>query len=321
MPRITVVVPTYNGLRYLLPCLASLAAQTYRDFAVLVVDDGSTDDTVAVLAREYPAVAVVRLDRNSGLVRAQNAAIALCRTEFVALLNNDTEAESEWLACLIAAADAHPGAWAVAGKLRLWDRRDILHAAGDGFGTDGVPRNLGVWERDMGQHDAGRWLFGPQGGAALYRLRALRELSLPQYAGTPFDSTFFMYCEDVDLNWRAVISGYETAFAPNAVVYHHLSATAGGPLASYYVGRNMLAVLLKDAPGPILRRHMGAMVKAQMRFAWQSVRHGRERAARARLRGQLAILAMAPQMIRARRSVQRTRRVEIDVLENRLFRQ
>ncbi len=80
-------------------------------------------------------------------------------------------------------------------------------------------------------------------------------LSLPQYAGKPFDPSFFMYCEDVDLNWRAGLSGYETAFAPDAVVYHHLSATAGGPLASYYVGRNMLAVLMKDVPGPVLRRH------------------------------------------------------------------
>lgn len=321
MPRVTVIVPTYNGLRYLLPCLASLATQTYRDFAVLVVDDGGTDDTSAVLAREYPTVAVLRLARNSGLVRAQNAAIALCRSEFVALLNNDTEAEADWLARLVAAADARPDAWAVAGKLRLWDRRDVLHAAGDGFGADGVPRNIGVWERDTGQHDAGRWLFGPQGGAALYRLRALHDLSLPQYAGQPFDPSFFMYCEDVDLNWRAGLSGYETAFAPDAVVYHHLSATAGGPLASYYVGRNMLAVLLKDVPGPVLRRHAGAIVAAQMRFAWQSALHGRERAARARLRGQFAALAMMPQMIRARWSVQPTRRVAIDALEIRLRRQ
>ena len=61
-----------------------------------------------------------------------------------------------------------------------------------------------------------------------------------------------MYCEDVDLNWRARLAGFETAFAPDAVVYHHLSATAGGSLASYYVGRNMLAVLIKDVP---LRSH------------------------------------------------------------------
>ena len=94
-------------------------------------------------------------------------------TEYVALLNNDTEPEPQWLERLVHAADAYPEAWAVAGKLRLWDRRDLLHAAGDGFGADGIARNLGVWERDDGQWDDGRWLWGPQGGAALYRRSAL----------------------------------------------------------------------------------------------------------------------------------------------------
>lgn len=318
-PRVTVIVPTYNGLRYLLPCLAALRVQTYRNFTVLVVDDGSTDGTAEILARDYPAVALIRFAQNGGLVRGQNAAIALCSTEFVALLNNDTEADANWLAHLVAAADAHPTAWAVAGKLLLWDQRDTLHAAGDGFGTDGIPRNIGVWERDTGQHDAGEWLFGPQGGAAFYRRNALQALSVDNATGIPFDTSFFMYCEDVDLNWRANLYGFETAFAPDAVVYHHLSATAGGALASYYVGRNMIAVLVKDVPGVLLRRHFGAMMAAQLRFAWQSIWHMREPAARARLRGQFSLVRMLPTLIRARRTVQRSRRVTIDALEAMLY--
>lgn len=318
-PRVTVIVPTYNGLRYLLPCLAALRAQTYRSFAVLVVDDGSTDDTAEILARDYPEVALIRFAQNGGLVRGQNAAIALCSTEFVALLNNDTEADPNWLAHLVAAADAHPTAWAVAGKLLLWDRRDTLHAAGDGFGTDGVPRNIGVWERDVGQHDAGQWLFGPQGGAAFYRRSALQALSVDNAIGIPFDTYFFMYCEDVDLNWRANLYGFETAFAPDAVVYHHLSATAGGVIASYYVGRNMIAVLVKDVPGALLRRHFGAMMTAQIRFVWQSIWHVREPAARARLRGQFAVVRILLTLIRSRRTVQQSRRVTIDALEAMLY--
>jgi len=318
-PRVTVIVPTYNGLRYLLPCLAALRIQTYRSFTVLVVDDGSTDGTAEILARDYPEVALIRFAQNAGLVHGQNAAIALCSTEFVALLNNDTEANTHWLAHLVAAADAHPAAWAVAGKLLLWDQRDTLHAAGDGFGTDGVPRNIGVWERDAGQHDTGQWLFGPQGGAAFYRRSALQALSVDNTTGIPFDTSFFMYCEDVDLNWRANLYGYETAFAPDAVVYHHLSATAGGVLASYYVGRNMIAVLVKDVPSALLRRHFGAMMAAQMWFALQSIWHVREPAARARLRGQFAVIKMLPTLIRARRTVQRSRHVSIDVLEAMLY--
>lgn len=291
-----------------MPCLDALRAQTHRDFAVLVVDDGSTDGTVETLRRDYPEVAVVRLPRNGGLARAQNAGIAATNSEFVVVLNNDTEAAPDWLAHLVRAADRAPDAWAVAGKLRLWERRDTLHAAGDGIGRDGIPRNLGVWERDDGQWDDGRWIFGPQGGAALFRRAALRALSAPG-VGTPYDESFFMYCEDVDLNWRARLAGYETAWAPEAVVYHRLSATGGGTLASYYVGRNTLATLAKDVPGPLLRRSWRAMIGAQLRVAAESARHLREPAARARWRGQWAVVPMLPGLWRARRRVQATRSV------------
>src|SRR3954453_21768864 len=98
MPRVTVVIPTYNGLRLLIPCLVSLRQQTYRDFHALVLDDGSTDATVAALRRDFPEVSVLALGTNSGLARAQNAGIAASRGEYVVVLNNDTEAESEWLA-------------------------------------------------------------------------------------------------------------------------------------------------------------------------------------------------------------------------------
>jgi GT2 family glycosyltransferase len=317
-PRVTVIVPTYNGLRYLIPCLESLRMQTYRHFQILVVDDGSTDDTVAVLQRAYPDVTVLALGKNGGLARAQNAGIAASRGEYVVVLNNDTEAEPVWLERLVAVADAHPEAWAVAGKLRLWDRRTILHAAGDAFGVDGVPVNLGVWEDDRGQWDDGRWLWGPQGGAALFRRSALEALSAVDI-GTPYDESFFMYCEDVDLNWRARLAGFDTAFAPDAIVYHHLSATGGGALASYYVGRNMLAVFLKDVPGAILRRHWWAIVRAQMHFAWESARHIREAAARARLRGQVAVIPMLPMLLRSRRRVLATQRVSDAWLEQRLM--
>lgn len=304
--RVTVIIPTYNGLRYLVPCLHALGAQIFRDFQIIVMDDGSSDGTVALLRRDFPSVGILRFARNGGLARAQNAAIAASDTEYVALLNNDTEPEPQWLERLVRAADAHPEAWAVAGKLRLWDRRDLLHAAGDGFGADGIARNLGVWERDDGQWDDGRWLWGPQGGAALYRRSALSALS-SGFAGDPFDASFFMYCEDVDLNWRARLVGYTTAFAPDAVVYHHLSATGGGSLASYYVGRNTLAVLIKDVPATILRRHWRTIVRAQLRITREALRHCREPAARARLRGQIDAVPMIPALLRARAIVQSCR--------------
>jgi GT2 family glycosyltransferase len=317
-PHVTIVIPTYNGICLLCPCLEALRRQTFRDFSILVVDDGSTDATIAILRRDFPEVAVLALDTNSGLARAQNAGIAASSGEFVVVLNNDTEAEPQWLERLVAVAHAHPDAWAVAGKLRLWDRRTILHAAGDGFGTDGVPVNLGVWDEDRGQWYDGRWVWGPQGGAALFRRSALEFLSGDEI-GMPYDESLFMYCEDVDLNWRARLSGYETAFAPDAIVYHHLSATGGGTLASYYVGRNTLAVLMKDVPGTILRRHAWAIVRAQFRVAVDSMQHIREPAARARVRGQFAVIPLLPHLIGARRRVLAARRVSDAWLASRLY--
>jgi len=304
--RVAVIVPTYNGLRYLVPCLRALKSQTYREFPIIVVDDGSGDGTLEVVRRDFPDVGVLRFPENGGLARSQNAAIAATDTEYIVLLNNDTEPESQWLERLVRVADARPDVWAVACKLRLWDRRDTLHAAGDGFGADGVPRNLGVWERDDGRWDDGRWIWGPQGGAALYRRSALCALS-SEVLGNPFDESFFMYCEDVDLNWRARLAGYRTAFAPDAIVYHHLSATAGGSLASYYVGRNTLAVLVKDVPTTLLRRHWLAITRAQLRITRESLRHLREPAARARLYGQIGVIHMIPSLLRARAILQASR--------------
>ena len=112
---------------------------------------------------------------------------------------------------------------------------------------------------------------------------------------------------------------YETAHAPDAVVYHHLSATAGGPLASYYAGRNMLAVLVKDVPAPLLRRYCRAIFLAQIRFAVESVRHLCEPAARARIGGQFAVLRMLPTLLRQRRLVQASMRASADTLDRLLY--
>jgi GT2 family glycosyltransferase len=109
-----------------------------------------------------------------------------------------------------------------------------------------------------------------------------------------------MYCEDVDLNLRARLRGFRTIYVPQAVVYHRLSATGGGSLASYYCGRNFALVWAKNMPGSLVRRHWWAMLRAQLGFALDSLRHIREPAARARLYGQVSSLPALPRFIRKR---------------------
>ncbi len=310
LPFASVIIPTYNGERFLPTCLNALRAQTYPTdrFEVIVVDDGSRDDTLELLAREYPEVRVVALPRNRGLAAACNAGAAIARGDVLVMLNNDTEAEPDWLKALAEPLLAHPEVGIVASKILLFDRRDILHTAGDMYGRDGIPRNRGVWERDEGQYDEDRRVFGGCGGAVAYRRRAWEEAK-------GFDEQLFMYLEDVDLAWRLRLLGWEALFAPEARVYHRVSATGGGTLASFYTGRNTLWVLFRDVPGPILRRYWSLMLRAQLRIAGDALRAWRGAAARARLRGQLAGLLGMPRMLRQRRAIQARRRVSIAALE------
>jgi GT2 family glycosyltransferase len=306
--RVSVVIPNGNG-RHLLPdCLDSLRAQSYRDFEAVVVDNASSDGSRDLLRERYPEVRPIALDYNGAFARAVNAGIVGTTSEIVVLLNNDTAAEPDWLTELVGALDGAPDAGMAASKLLLWDRRDTLHSAADFYGLDGVPGSRGVWTRDEGQYDRDRYVFGACGGAVAYRRTMLEDIGL-------FDGELVAYCEDVDLNLRAQAAGYRCVFAPRARVYHRLSATGGGPFASYYCGRNFITVLAKDVPGPILRRHWHRMLKAQVRFALDALRHAREPAARARLRGQIAGLALLPRTLARRARVQRRLRVDPGYLE------
>ncbi|MGQ9803500.1 MAG: glycosyltransferase family 2 protein [Anaerolineae bacterium] len=302
-PQVTVVIPNWNGAAHLPTCLESLRRQTFRDFEVIVVDNGSTDESLALLARDYPEVQVLALGENRGFAGACNAGIRAARGEFILLLNNDTDADPHWLEEVVAAFRRHPEAGLVASKMRLFDRRDVLHTAGDYYRVDGRPGNRGVWETDQGQYDREEYVFSACGGSAAYRRAMLDEVGL-------LDEDFFYSCEDVDLAWRAQLAGWRCVYAPRAVVYHKLSATGGGVTASFYDGRNFIYLLVKDYPGDLWRRYWRAVLRAQFHLAWEALRSWRGAAARARLRGMLAGILGIPRMLRKRRAVQRTRRVD-----------
>ncbi len=314
-PHVSVIIPNYNGKRFLDTCLGALARQTYpaERLEIILVDDASTDDSVDFVQRHFPHVRVLSLEHNSGLATACNRGAAIAQGEIIALLNNDTEVEPRWVEALVTALAEHPWAGAAASKMLLFDRRNVLHSAGDMMGIDGIPRNRGVWEEDRGQYDDQRVVFGGCGGAVAYRREVWEALN-------GFDEDLFMYLEDVDLAWRMQLRGWGTVFAPDARVYHHLSATGGGPLASYYTGRNTIWVIAKNMPAPLLRRYWKAIVGAQVRIARDALRAWRGKAARARLRGQIAGLLGIPRIIKKRRAVQATRTIDIEHLDALLVR-
>lgn len=313
--KVSIVIPNYNGKRFLDVCLGALAQQTYPAelTEVILVDDASTDDSVAYVRQRYGHVKVVVLERNSGLAVGCNAGARAATGDLLVMLNNDTEAEPGWLTALVEAAEANPRAGAIASKMLLFDRRDTLHNTGDLMGADGIPRNRGVWQVDSGQYDGSPAVFGGCGGGVAYR-----RVAWEQAGG--FDERLFMYLEDVDLAWRLQLLGWEAVFAPAARLYHHLSATGGGVLSSYYTGRNTLWVIAKDMPAPLIRRHFGRILRSQWRITRDALRAWRGTAARARLRGQLAGLLGLPRVLQWRRTTQATRKVSFMHLDALLVR-
>jgi GT2 family glycosyltransferase len=298
---IDVIVPNYNGCHHLEVCIPALLRQTRRaDVRILVVDDCSTDDSVPFLATAFPMVEVLVLTHNQGFVAACNAAIAATDGEFVVLLNNDTECDEHWLGELVGALEAAPAYAFAASKLLLFDRRDIIHSAGDFYRIDGIPGNRGVWQADSERYNQREEVWGPCAGAAAYRRSALELLAVD---GQVLDADLGMYCEDVDLNLRARLHGMRTVYVPTAIVYHRLSATGGGALASFYCGRNFVLVWLKNMPAPLLWRALPAMIWQQLLIFGSALWHIRGASARARLRGQLAVFPKLGLFLRKRRAI------------------
>ncbi len=308
-PIASIVIPNWNGAEHLPTCLESLRRQTLPDVEVIVADNGSTDGSLPLLARDYPEAQVLALEENRGFAGACNAGMRAARGEFIVLLNNDTEADSHWLEEVVAAFERHPEAGLVASKMLLFDQRDVFHTAGDFYRVNGVPGNRGVWQHDTGQYDREEYVFNACGGSAAYRRVMLDQVGL-------LDEDFFFSCEDVDLAWRAQLTGWRCVYAPRAVVYHKLSATGGGATASFYDGRNFIYLLAKDYPDDLWPIHWRVIARAQLRIAAEALRAWRGAAARARLRGMLAGLLGIPRMLRKRRAVQRSRTVDRAYLEH-----
>jgi GT2 family glycosyltransferase len=312
-PFLSVIVPTFNGMAWLPTLMEALAKQSFGDFEVIVVDDGSQDQSVSWLEKNYPAARIIVNRQNQGFVASCNTGADVARGKVIVFLNNDTEPDVEWTTELARAVCANPQVGIFASKLLLFDQRGTLHAAGDSMGIDGIPRNRGVWQRDQGQFDQQAAVFGGCGGAVAYRRELWNALG-------GFDEAFWMYIEDADFAFRAQMLGWEARFVPGARVYHHVSATGGGVLASYYVGRNTIWLIAKNMPRTLLWRNGLRILGAQVKIAIDALRHWRGAAARARLAGQIAGLLGLPVALRKRRLIQPRRILDDFVLASRMDR-
>jgi GT2 family glycosyltransferase len=241
---VSVIVVTWNGRHHLLECLDSLAAQSWRDFEVVLVDNGSTDGSADFVTARYPWVKVVALPENTGFARGNNVGLENAVGEYVVTLNNDTWVDPGWLAALVAAANAHPEAGMVSSRICSYADPEVIDSMGVKMTGDGMSR--GAYRnrrfRQLGLSGTIEILL-PSACAALYRRSMIEEIGF-------FDEDFFAYCEDTDLGLRGRHSGWTAVVSTDAVVRHKYSGTGGAftPTKLYLVERNHYWVALKNLP-------------------------------------------------------------------------
>jgi GT2 family glycosyltransferase len=304
-PLVSVVVVTWNGRHYLDACLEAVAAQVGVDAETILVDNASTDGTVAYVRERFPWVRVVALPENRGFAGGNNAGVREARGRLVALLNNDAVPEPGWLQALVSGIDEPAGFALVTSRIVYMHDPNLIDSAGDSLLTSG-----GAFKRyhgasvDLARDSAE--VFGICGAACLLPRRVFDEVG-------GFDEDFFASHEDVDLSYRARLLGYRCRYVADAVVRHHGSATIGrvSGFAIFHGQRNLEWLYIKNTPISLLFRTLPSHL---LYVAAASVHFARIGALGSFVKAKLAALSGMPRALRKRRHVQQTRRVDAAVL-------
>ena len=311
---ISVVVVNWNRKELLRACLASLSRQKDVPFETIVVDNGSTDGSPDAAESEFGAH-VIRNTENLGFCAGNNQGIAAANGEFIALLNNDAEANPGWLGALHRACTQAADIGMAASKILVWEDPRRIDKAGHLIFPDGQNRGRGAGALDQGQYDREEEVLWPDGCAALYRREMLRQIG-------GFDEDFFAYGDDAELGLRARIAGWRCVYTPDAVVRHHRGATLGKDSARRLelIERNRVLLALKLFPWSLLllnpfyfAARLVAGIHAAARGYGDTVHFpgaaGKWAMARALLRGDFEALRLAPRMLRKRAEIRPIRRL------------
>jgi GT2 family glycosyltransferase len=288
-----------------------LYRQEFQDFHTIVVDNGSSDESVPFIREQYPQVTVICLEKNTGFSAAVNAGIAAANTPYVALLNNDTEVHPLWLSEIVRAIDDAPQAGSAASKILFYPETESVNSAGDEFSFFGVADQIRLKRGDSNLFNESTYVFSACAAAALYRKQLFETIGW-------FDEAFFAYQEDVDIGFRAQLAGYRCLFVPKAIVYHKHEMTSSRvpSLRIYLNDRNKYFVLIKNLPTRLILFCL-PLIAAQEAFCF----------IKALRRGYLGVYFKAlkdvwshfPQMLRNRRYIQ-THRVVDDAYVRKLMR-
>jgi GT2 family glycosyltransferase len=247
-PLVSVIVVNWNGKEYLRDCFQSLCAQTFSDFEVILVDNGSTDGSVEYVQGNLPGWAKVLTNiRNEGFSGGNNRGIREASGKYIVLLNNDAQADPRWLEELVKVAQKNPQAGMLASRIYLRGGSKVIDNVGHLIYRDGLNRGRGRLEVDHGQYENLEEVLFPSGCAALYRREMLEDVGL-------FDEDFFAYGDDTDLGLKGRLAGWKCLYVPKAIVHHRYSQSSSpySPMKAFYVERNRVWIAVKYFPLSLL---------------------------------------------------------------------
>ncbi len=308
MPQVSLILVNYNGKDFTKDCLKALEGQSFKDFEVVIVDNGSLDGSPFEIQRftnETPIASqaeLVSLERNLGFAGGSLEGLKHTNrdSQYIALLNNDAEADKEWLGEMVKAMDMNPDI-GICGSKMILRGADIIDSAGDGISTAlrGFKRGEGNKTSLYSEREC---VFGACAGAALYRRKMIEEIGF-------LDEDFFLIHEDTDLNFRAQLYGWKVLYVPTAIVYHKVRSSIGhmSNAAVYYTLRNSEFVRIKNVPLAILSRCLPEFVMGVLtEFIYFAIKHKR---LRLYFRAKIDAMRMLPKMLKKRAVIMGTRKV------------
>ena len=218
LPLVSIVILNWNNQKLLHQCLTSVLCTNYSNYEVIVVDNGSTDGSSAMVRREFPTVTLIENERNLGFSEGNNRGIRRSKGNYIVLLNEDTEVDPNWLINLIEVAKSDEQIGILGCKLYYFQNRRIIQHAGGVIGKHAISGHIGDGQVDTGQFDEIAYLDYVTGAAFMIRRELLDDIGL-------LDPIYFAYFEDTDICYRARKSGFKVVYVPSAIVYHHRSAS------------------------------------------------------------------------------------------------
>lgn len=309
--KIAIVIPNWNGKKYLTGCIDSLLSQSVKA-TIIVVDNGSLDGSVELLEKNYPNVDIVKLDRNYGFTGGVNHGIKRAKdlgAEYVALFNNDASADNNWLERLAETMQSNPSVGIVTGKLMRGNKKHI-DSTGDYYTIWGAPYPRGRNQIDRGQFDTPGYIFGASAGASLYRMAMLDEIGL-------FDEDFFAYYEDVDISFRAQLANWRVYYQPLAVAYHLVGATSSklGSFSRYHSTKNFILLYNRNMPGRLFWKYKPLFLIMLVRLMLGSIKNWQFLAF---VKGFFKALIVFPKTRKVRKRNQKLIKVSIDQIDQLL---